>query len=67
MDEEKEIRWLGSAYEDLLAFPDDARREAGFQLGKVKPHWSPMTGSPSMTSAQVHGKSESGTRAEPTG
>jgi len=36
MDEEKEIRWLGSAYEDLLAFPDDARREAGFQLGKVQ-------------------------------
>ena len=27
---------LGSAYEDLLAFPDDARREAGFQLGKVQ-------------------------------
>ena len=36
MDEEKEIRWLGSAYEDLLAFPDDARREAGFQLGKAQ-------------------------------
>ena len=36
MGEEKEIRWLGSAYEDLLAFPDDARREAGFQLGKVQ-------------------------------
>lgn len=36
MDEEKEIRWVGSAYEDLLAFPKDARKEAGFQLGKVQ-------------------------------
>jgi phage-related protein len=36
MNDEKEIRWLGSAYDDLLAFPDDARREAGFQLGKVQ-------------------------------
>jgi phage-related protein len=36
MNGEKEIRWIGSAYEDLLAFPDDARRQAGFQLGKVQ-------------------------------
>ena len=36
MDPEKEIRWMGSAYEDLLDFPDDARRQAGFQLGKVQ-------------------------------
>jgi len=33
---EKEIRWVGSAYEDLLNFPDDARRQAGFQMGKVQ-------------------------------
>lgn len=32
----KEIRWVGSAYDDLLAFPDAARRQAGFQLGKVQ-------------------------------
>jgi phage-related protein len=36
MDGEKEIRWIGSAYVDLLAFPDDPRRQAGFQLGKVQ-------------------------------
>lgn len=36
MADEKEIRWIGSAYDDLLAFPDDARREAGFQLGRVQ-------------------------------
>ena len=36
MEHEKEIRWIGSAYDDLLEFPDDARRQAGFQLGKVQ-------------------------------
>ena len=36
MDDEKQIRWVGSAYDDLLAFPRDARKEAGFQLGKVQ-------------------------------
>lgn len=36
MSDEKEIRWVGSAYDDLLAFPDDPRRSAGFQLGKVQ-------------------------------
>jgi len=36
MKDNKEIRWVGSTYSDLLAFPDDARREAGFQLGKVQ-------------------------------
>ena len=33
---DKEIRWVGSAYDDLLDFPVDARRQAGFQLGKVQ-------------------------------
>jgi len=33
---EKEIRWVGSAYADLLDFPTDARRHAGFQLSKVQ-------------------------------
>ena len=32
----KTDRWVGSAYDDLLAFPTDARKEAGFQLGKVQ-------------------------------
>jgi len=36
MEHEKEIRWVGSAYEDLLDYPDDARRQAGFQLGKIQ-------------------------------
>lgn len=32
----KSIRWQGSSYEDLRAFPDAARREAGFQLDKIQ-------------------------------
>jgi phage-related protein len=49
MEREKEIRWVGSAYEDLLSFPDDARKQAGFQLGKVQAgvepdNWKPFDG-----------------------
>jgi len=34
--QEKEIRWMGTSYADLLEFPANARRQAGFQLGKVQ-------------------------------
>jgi phage-related protein len=36
MTQEKEIRWVGSAYDDLLEFPEEPRRDAGFQLSKVQ-------------------------------
>lgn len=36
MEHEKEIRWLGSSFRDLLAFPEEARRRAGFQLRKIQ-------------------------------
>ncbi|MCC8401353.1 type II toxin-antitoxin system RelE/ParE family toxin [Paraburkholderia sp. MMS20-SJTN17] len=36
MEQEKEIRWPGSSYRDLLAFPNEARRLAGFQLHKIQ-------------------------------
>lgn len=36
MEQEKEIRWVGSSYEDLLSFPFEPRKKAGFQLGKVQ-------------------------------
>lgn len=47
MHEEKEIRWVGTSYEDLLDYPKDSRREAGFQLGKIQvgldaTHWKPF-------------------------
>jgi phage-related protein len=42
------VRWLGSSLEDLRAFPEDARRAAGYQLGRVQQgllptDWKPMT------------------------
>jgi phage-related protein len=36
MEHEKEIRWVGSSFDDLLAFPEEPRRQAGFQLGKIQ-------------------------------
>lgn len=36
MKDEKELRWVGSSYDDLMAFPREARRTAGFELGKVQ-------------------------------
>lgn len=36
MEQDKEIRWVGSAYDDLRAFPAGIRRDAGFQLSKVQ-------------------------------
>jgi len=36
VEQEKEIQWVGSSYEDLLDFPKDPRRDAGFQLAKVQ-------------------------------
>ena len=46
MDDEKQIRWVGSAYDDLLALPKDARKEAGFQLGKVQAGLEPADWKP---------------------
>ena len=48
MDSElKPVEWVGTALEDLRRFPDDARRVAGFQIGRVQagrmPHdWKAM-------------------------
>jgi len=36
MDDEKQICWVGSAYDDLLTFP-----KAGFLLGKVQAGFEP--------------------------
>jgi phage-related protein len=36
MKEEKELLWVGSSYDDLVEFPREARRTAGFELGKVQ-------------------------------
>jgi len=44
--DEKEIRWVGSSYDDLLAFPKAARKEAGFQLGMVQAGLDPVDWKP---------------------
>lgn len=43
----KPIAWLGSALDDLKAFPEDARQRAGFQLYRLQQgleptDWKPM-------------------------
>jgi phage-related protein len=44
--DEKEIRWVGSSYDDLIAFPKTPRKEAGFQLGKVQAGLDPSDWKP---------------------
>ena len=44
--DDKEIRWVGSSYDDLLAFPKAPRKEAGFQLGKVQAGLEPTDWKP---------------------
>ena len=44
--DEKEIRWVGSSYDDLIAFPAAPRKEAGFQLGKVQAGLDPTDWKP---------------------
>jgi phage-related protein len=43
----KPLAWLGSALDDLKAFPNDARQRAGFQLYRLQQgleptDWKPM-------------------------
>lgn len=57
---EKALIWLGSARDDLRAFPDDARRVAGFQLWRVQrglePNdWKPMPSvGPGVQEIRIH-------------
>jgi phage-related protein len=41
---EKEILWRGSAYDGLLAFPDDPRCTTAIQLGRYRLSWNWKTG-----------------------
>ena len=36
MNNEKPIYWVGTSYKDLLSFPEEAKREAGYQLHRVQ-------------------------------
>ncbi len=49
IEPEKEIRWMGTSYQDILNFPATIRKEAGFQLGKIQAgllpdNWKPFDG-----------------------
>jgi phage-related protein len=58
------VSWLGSSLEDLRAFPEDARRAAGYQLGRVQQgllptDWKPMpTVGPGVIEIRVHTRVE---------
>lgn len=46
---DKEIRWVGSSFADLCAFPFEPKKKAGFQLRKVQAgiepdDWKPFDG-----------------------
>ena len=61
---EKPLSWLGSSLDDLRAFPADARRNAGYQLGRVQQgllptDWKPMTSvGPGVVEIRVHTRVE---------
>lgn len=43
------VAWMGSALDDLLGFPDDTRRDAGYQLYRLQAgleaaDWKPLPG-----------------------
>ena len=44
--DDKEVRWVGSSYDDLIAFPKAPRKEAGFQLGKLQAGLDPTDWKP---------------------
>ena len=56
--------WLGSSLDDLRAFPEDARRDAGHELGRVQQgllptDWKPMpTVGPGVIEIRVHTRVE---------
>jgi phage-related protein len=57
---DKPLRWVGSSLEDLRAFPEAARREAGYQLrrlqgGLLPADWKPMTSvGPGVAEIRLH-------------
>jgi len=57
---DKPLVWLGSSRSDLKAFPQDARRIAGFQLRRVQQglepnDWKPMsTAGPGVQEIRIH-------------
>ena len=61
---DKPLRWAGSSLEELRAFPDDARRQAGYQLRRVQQGLLPDDGKamasvgPGVTEIRLHSDRE---------
>jgi phage-related protein len=57
---DKPLVWLGSSRDDVRAFPEEARQEAGFQLRRVQKglspsDWRPMaTVGPGVIEIRIH-------------
>ena len=57
---DRPLVWLGSSLDDVRAFPDEARQEAGFQLRRVQKglspsDWKPMsTVGPGVIEIRIH-------------
>lgn len=57
---EKPLRWVGSARNELRAFPEEARREAGYQLfrvqqGELPTDWKPISSvGPGIQEIRIH-------------
>ena len=57
---EKPLSWLGASLEDVRAFPEEARRAAGYELGRVQQgllptDWKPMsTVGPGVIEIRIH-------------
>jgi phage-related protein len=57
---DKPLVWLGSSLDDVRAFPDEARQEAGFQLRRIQQglppsDWKPMpTIGPGVNEIRIH-------------
>jgi phage-related protein len=58
----KSVIWMGSSKEDLRAFPDEARREVGYQLEHVQKVLTPTTGSPCLPWVQGYTRFAFGNR-----
>ena len=54
MKHEKPIYWVGTSYKDLLAFTDEAKREAGYQLHRVQNGLDPENWKPFETIDRLH-------------
>jgi phage-related protein len=61
---DKPLLWAGTAYQDLCAFPANAKRQAGYQLRRVQggllpDDWRPMSSvGPGVAEIRLHAGTE---------